>query len=88
MIREYPPEPEEVPIEGTDVPTVINVWNITDAWARNAVLKDPKYLYIGRRHEELGLKQSKWANPFKLQHHSRAKALRLYKEWIADPSHL
>jgi len=39
-------------------------------------------VYVGRH--GFGLRRSPWANPFSTREHSRAEALRLYRQWLSE----
>ena len=43
-------------------------------------IKDPKHKYIGRAHGNL--EESTWANPYRVNEHGRAKAIKMYSDKI------
>ncbi len=54
--------------------TVVNVRNV-NPW-------DPDVVYVGRANPRIGLKGSKWANPFKIGPFTREESIDAYRTFI------
>jgi protein gp37 len=69
------------------VTRVVNFRDLSDKWnASTCDWGDPSYVYIGRASVHYGLKESPFANPFKIASDTpanRAEAIAKYREWIA-----
>jgi hypothetical protein len=52
-------------------------------------MRDNYHVYIGRVNDRYGLKQSKWANPFRIgKDGTREEVIEKYKIWFAGQPHL
>src|SRR5581483_7049778 len=60
--------------QGRSMTTVVNVRNV-NPW-------DPDVVYVGRANPRIGLKGSKWANPFKIGPFTREESIDAYRTFI------
>ena len=47
-------------------------------------MKDENHVYIGRNNPWVGVKRSKWHNPYTVKQHTREKVVELYEKYVLE----